>query len=268
MAAAPARHRLEVGSYFAAIAIALKRGVPIGSIIDLGCADGHFSVMARSLAPLAGAQILNVDAQAVYEPSLQRIQRALGGHYRIAAIADRPGTLTLTAGAHPYWSSLRPADDRYWAQHPGAVGAPVTVPAHRLDELVAELRLPGPHLLKLDVQGAEVAALAGAPRTLTDTNLVIVEVLLEDFAAIHRTLDTAGFELFDATELNRGGDHGLAWFYPVYSHRRLKLAGAGAFWSPDRLAEVIAVQERRRAAQLEELDAVLGPLEPRRPPGD
>jgi len=49
-------------------------------------------------------------------------------------------------------------------------------------------------------------------------------------------------------------------FYPVYSHRRLKLAGAGAFWSPDRLAEVIAVQERRRAAQLEELDAVLGPL--------
>src|SRR5258706_9984056 len=98
MAAAPAGHRLEVGSYFAAIAIALKRGVPIGAIIDLGCADGHFSVMARSLAPLAGAQILNVHAQAVYEPALQRLLRALGGHYRLAAAADPPPPPTPTPG--------------------------------------------------------------------------------------------------------------------------------------------------------------------------
>src|SRR5262249_43641578 len=140
-------------------------------------------------------------------------------------------------------------------------GEAVTVPAYRLDDLVAECGLPGPHLLKLDVQGAEVAALAGAPRTLADTNLLVVEVLLEDFAAIHRALDAADFELFDATGLQRGRDHALAWFHPVYTHRRLKLAGGAAFWSAEELNQVIAAQHQRRAAHLEELEAVLGPLE-------
>src|SRR5271170_3263208 len=227
------RLQLEPGSFYAAIAIALKRGVTIGSVIDLGSADGLFALTARKMAPLARATILNIDAQAVYEPSLQRIQRALGGHYRICAVSDRSATVELTTAVHPYFSSLRPPSDGYWQQAAGAARETVAIPARTLDDIVAETQLPPPHLVKLDIQGSELAALAGAPRTLGATNLVVVETLINEFPTIHRALADAGFDLFDLTSLQRGPDHSLSWFYPIYAHRRLNLAAPRPFWSPE-----------------------------------
>ena len=255
------RMRIEPGSFYAALALALKQGVPVASIIDLGCADGNFSVTARRMAPLAGATLMNIDAQAFYEPSLSRIQRVLGGHYRICAVADRRGTTTLTTGAHPYWSSLRTPSDDYWRQHQGAYRETVPVPVHTLDDIVRETSLPPPHLIKLDVQGAELAALAGAPRTLADTNFIIVETFVWDFGAIHRLITESGFALFDLTELNRGADHRLAWFYPIYVHQRFGMAAPGPLWAPEHSATVLANQAAHRANQLRELDEILGPLE-------
>jgi len=259
--AGPPRLRFEIGSIFAALVIALKRGAAVASIIDLGCADGLFSVNARRMAPLANAQILNIDAQAVYEPSLARIQRALGGHYRICAVSDRAGTVELTTATHPYWSSLRPASDDYWRHVDGAARAPVAVTAHTLDDIVAETGVPAPHLLKLDIQGSEHAALAAAPRTLAATNVILVETFVHEFPAIHRLLDDVGFDLFDLTGLQRGPDQGLSWFYPVYTNRRLNLVAPRPSWSPEDAAQVLAVQAERRTAQLSELDALLAPLE-------
>jgi FkbM family methyltransferase len=255
------RLQLEPGSLYAAIAIALKRGVPIASMIDLGSADGLFSLTARMMAPLARTEILNIDAQTVYEPSLRRIQRALGGHYRICAVSDRAATVALTTASHPYWSSLRPPSDGYWRQHEGAAPETIAVPAYRLDDIVAEVKLPPPHLIKLDIQGSELAALAGAPRSLAAANLVVVETFVGEFPDIHRLLTEADFALFDLTLLNRGPDHSLSWFYPIYAHRRLNLVTARPLWSPEVAEQVIANQATRRAAQLRELDAILGPLE-------
>jgi len=257
----PPRLRFEVGSSFAALAIALRRGVAVASIIDLGCADGLFSVNARQMAPLANTRILNIDAQAVYEPSLQRIQRALGGHYRICAVSDRAATVELTTATHPYWSSLKPAADDYWRHVEGAARETVPVPARTLDEIVAETGLPAPHLLKLDIQGSEHAALAAAPRTLAATNIVLVETFMHEFPGIHRLLDDAGFDLFDLTALQRGPDHGLSWFYPVYTNRRLNLVAPRPSWAPEDAARVLAVQAERRASHLRELDALLTPIE-------
>ena len=257
----PPRLRFEVGGIFAALAIALRRGVAVASIIDLGCADGLFSVNARRMAPLAGAQILNIDAQAVYEASLQRIQRALGGHYRICAVSDRAATVELTTATHPYWSSLRPASDDYWRHVEGAARETVAVPSDTLDAIVAATGAPAPHLLKLDIQGSEHAALAAAPRTLAATNIVLVETFMHEFPGIHRLLDDAGFDLFDLTGLQRGPDHGLSWFYPVYTNRRLNLVAPRPSWSAGDAARVVAVQAERRSAHLSELDQMLAPFE-------
>jgi hypothetical protein len=50
--------------------------------------------------------------------------------------------------------------------------------AYALDDLVEEFRMPQPTLLKIDVDGAEDAVLAGATATLADPRLrsLIVEV--------------------------------------------------------------------------------------------
>ena len=253
--------RFEVGGFFAAIALALKQGVPVASVIDLGCADGNFSVTLRRMGHLAAAELLNIDAQAIYEPSLRRIRRALGGHYRICAVSDRAGTVTLTAGAHPYWSSLRAPTDDYWRKLHGAFAGAVSVPARTLDEIVAETGSSPPHLIKLDVQGGECAALAGAPRTLAATSIIIVESLVDDFADIHRLISAADFDLFDLTHLQRGPEHNLAWFYPVYVHRRFRPAAPRPYWSSETAPQVLASQAERRSAVLRELDALLAPFE-------
>jgi hypothetical protein len=132
---------------------------------------------------------------------------------------------------------------------------------HTLDDIVRDTGLPAPHLLKLDVQGAELSALAGAPRTLADTNLIIIETFVWDFGGIHRLITDSGFALFDLTDLNRGADHRLAWFYPIYVHQRFGMAPPGPLWAPEHSPAVLANQDTHRANQLRELDEILGPLE-------
>ncbi len=259
--------RFEVGGFYAAIALALRHGVPVNSLIDLGSADGNFSVTLRQMRRLAHAELLNIDAQAIYEPSLKRIQRVLGGHYRICAIAEQSGMLDLTTGSHPYWSSLRAPGDAYWQQLHDAHGARIAVPAHRLDDVVATTGLPAPHLIKLDIQGGERAALAGGERTLAATSIIVVETTVGDFSDIHGLVSAAGFTLFDLTAVQRGPDHSLSWFYPVYVHRQFAATAPHAYWPVDAAHQVLATQEERRRAMLRELDTLLGPLEAARASG-
>jgi hypothetical protein len=111
---------------------------------------------------------------------------------------------------------------------------------------VSETGLPGPYLIKLDVQGAEAQALAGASRTLTDTHAVVVETMLEDFSSIHEVLAHNSFDLFDITDLKYTASGVLGWFYAVYLHSRHRELRPAAYWQPSDNADVIANQEWRR----------------------
>src|SRR5690348_4727685 len=108
------------------------KGLRYRSVIDLGCADGHFFVQHYALGMLAGAVPVNVDPNPIYEASLKAIRNTLGGHYVMAAVTDRVGELELTLGSHPYWSSLLKENDPYWQRmnklHAGKLKVPaVTV---------------------------------------------------------------------------------------------------------------------------------------------
>ena len=52
------------------------------------------------------------------------------------------------------------------------------VPIRRLDSYAAELRLPGPDVLKVDVQGGEIAVLEGTGSLLQDVQLIQIETWL------------------------------------------------------------------------------------------
>lgn len=220
--------------------------VRYASAIDIGCADGSFLLEARAMGVLDGATTLNVDANSIYEPSLQEITRQVGGHYWIGAVSDREGDIEMTSGAHPYWNSIRPQGDLYWKRINGLSAEVVKVQARPLDMLVREFGLAPPYLIKLDVQGAEASVLRGAQDVLGNTSIVICEADVADFQDLNALLVEAGFVLHDITQLHRDADGRLGWFYPVFANARLEAAKPKSFWGVEDNSRVLELQEDRR----------------------
>lgn len=238
---------------FMALKRLLGKGVRYSTVIDIGCADGHFilSLLARELMP--DAVPVNVDANPLYETSLKSIAEVVGGHYLIGALTDYEGELQINTGAHHYWASARPADDPYWLGQHGVTGKKFTVPATTLDAFSRKLGLEPPFLLKLDVQGLEETVLRGGPQVLANTNIIICEAGIRDFHDINGCLAERDFMFYEATSFLRHGDQTLLQFYPIYVKKSLcdaLIPTAG--WSMQDQEAVVRFQETRRAAILKD----------------
>ena len=245
------------GTITGSLAGLFQKGVRYSTVIDVGCADGHFYLYHYRLGLFPGSTVLHIDPNAIYENSLKAIKEVMGGHYAIAAASDSEGEVELTVSTHPYWSSLRPRDDSYWERINHLNQGTTKVPAVTLDGLVARLGLSGPYLLKLDVQGAEVQVLKGARELLAQTHVVICEADMDDFQTINQTLVDAEFDLFDMTQPNWLMDRTLAWFYPIYLHRSLDHLKLRAFWDAAQNLAVVKAQAARREQMLKLVNDVL-----------
>jgi FkbM family methyltransferase len=248
----------DANSFTSTIERLSKNGVRYSTVIDVGCADGHFFLNHMRWFP--GAVPLNVDANPLYEESLKAINDVVGGGYRISAITDFVGELEITESVHPYWSSVRPEGDPYWSRVNDLIKTKVKAPATTLDTLVKELALKPPFLLKLDVQGAEKAALIGARDVLKDSNVVICEADIDDFQDINDTLVNAGFGLYDLTHLARVHGGALGWFYPVYINNKLDNLRPHSFWDAKDNDAVIGIQVERRKMILRSNTEILNRL--------
>jgi FkbM family methyltransferase len=249
--------RVHDGTATSTLVGLFEKGVRFSSVIDLGCADGHFFLHHYSLGVLPGAVPVNVDANPVYEESLKAIKETIGGHYMIAAVTDQRGEVAMTTSAHPYWGSLRPPGDLYWERMNQLHQDSIKVQTITLDALVRKFGVKPPFLLKLDIQGAELQALRSGSNMLQHTHAVICETDIEDFVAVDRLLVEAGFGLWDITQLNRLPDQSLAWFYPIYINRKLDHLRPRNFWDPAYNEKIIKMQEDRRKAILEHNARVL-----------
>jgi FkbM family methyltransferase len=248
---------IPAGSFTGTLAGLFQKGVRYSTVIDVGCADGHFYLYHYRLGLFPGSTVLNIDPNPIYEHSLKAIKDVMGGHYAIAAANDREGEVELTTSAHPYWDSLRPPDDSYWERVNRLNRSTVKVPAVTLDGLATRLGLIGPYLIKLDVQGAEAQVLKGAGEVLAHTHVVICEADLDDFQAINQALVDAGFGLFDLTQPSWLADRSLGWFYPVYLHRKLDHLRSRAFWDQAQNLDAVKMQEERRRVILKQLGEIL-----------
>jgi FkbM family methyltransferase len=238
---------LQLGTFTATIGILYQKGVRYGTVIDLGCADGTFFLEHFNYGLLPGSTCVNVDANALYEPSLREIKQALGGHYVIAGVSDHDGEIELQSGSHPYWASAVPTDHAYWSGSHNRPGSATKVRAFTLDTLVRELALKPPFLLKLDLQGGELAALRGGEKMLAETDTVICESACDEFPSVCEFLVRHNLALFDLTMVSRLTDGSLCEFYPIFLNRRLDhIKMKDPFSDPARKSSLLEAMDDRR----------------------
>lgn len=199
--------RLRPANRFDAMADALHglaaRGFVPSVIVDAGANVGAWARMASGVFPSAVLHL--IEPQPACALHLEAVRRARPSTQIHMTAVTRPGRdrvrmTDATAGA----SGARVLD-------PGASGTnECSVPAATLDDLIADrLHAADRALLKLDLEGHELEALAGAHRLLTAVDVVISEVQFFEinqngnptFRDILTALHASGFELYDMAAL-------------------------------------------------------------------
>jgi FkbM family methyltransferase len=140
-------------------ALILRHLRPGMTFIDVGANKGDFTLLAARLTGPSG-RVISIEPEPENHSVLQR-SIELNDYANITvlqvAMSDRDGTADLqigsTSGSHtlsPEFNGLRT----------------VSVPTRTLDAVVADHRLASVDMIKIDVQGLELAVLRGAEQTL------------------------------------------------------------------------------------------------------
>jgi len=138
------------------------------TIVDVGVAYET----AELYEEFPESSILLIEPLAEFEPFLQKICRSYKAQYVLAAAGAAPGTATFNVHDNELDGSSLLKE----VEGTAVDGTPRQVRVVTIDEMAAEKNLKGPYLIKLDVQGAELQVLAGAERTLRETEAIILEV--------------------------------------------------------------------------------------------
>lgn len=165
------------------------RDVEAATVIDVGANVGQFTLLMSALRPDAV-----IHAFEPHEPSADVFARLFAGDERVrlrrCAAGDRNGEATLYVSRRPDNSSLLPIGPEQirFAPDTGPAGTG-TASVLTLDAAFDGMTLARPTLLKLDVQGGELAALRGARRLLKQVDHVYVEVSFVAFYEGQATAD-------------------------------------------------------------------------------
>jgi FkbM family methyltransferase len=167
---------------------------PNDVVYDIGANVGSYTLIA--------AKALDASVRVVaVEPSYSNYA-ALCDNIVLNGLGDSVIPLPLVLGEAERLGSLSYRDTSAGAaiheldaESPGAYRQPVLV--YDLDGLIERFGLPAPTLVKLDVDGAEAAVLAGARRTLARPELrsLVVEVEADRTDDVLRETEQAGLEL-------------------------------------------------------------------------
>jgi FkbM family methyltransferase len=178
----------------------LKRRVEIKSVIDVGVADGTPELYAA----FPHHNFLLIEANPEYADTLSRLARTLPAKVEKVFCGATSGTTPFhlyKSGrkASAYLSGSKEIQKNFIQT--------ITIPVEPLDTLVKKNALPGPYLLKIDVEGAEMDVLKGAAETLHNSSAVILEASVvkryegaAQFADLVLYMKEKGFSVYDIIE--------------------------------------------------------------------
>lgn len=196
-----------------------------GLVVDVGANEGSWTGELLRIFP--GVEVIAAEPGA--EPRATLTAR-FGDCPNVLidprAVSDTAGTATFHVTRASEFSSLLPPTATLHELY-GASWSPteeldtVQVDTVTLDQLVGDRHVS---ILKLDVQGAELAVLDGGRNALKRTDCVLVEILFvahyegdTTFPGIHAAMVEQGFQLMDVSRPFREGDGPALWADACYA---------------------------------------------------
>jgi FkbM family methyltransferase len=166
------RHRVAAGVEHIRV---LRNLGPLRTVVDVGANRGQFALAARHVFP--HARIVSFEPLAGPEALWRAV---FAGDARAtlinAAVGPEAGEAEIHLSARDDSSSLLPITARQNALFPGTAEAgTATIRVMRLADALSAADIEPPALLKLDVQGFELQALAGCEDVLNRFEWVYVE---------------------------------------------------------------------------------------------
>ena len=190
--------KIQVDGFLGSFVSLLQGGIPIKTVIDIGSADGQFGLYCLYFK--RDLQVLNIDANEIFECSLKKIENDLGMPYRIIALSAHKGKLAMDNDPNNLYgfqvtTNEEPSEGKKY------------IDCVTLDDLLSELDLPEPYFIKMDVENNEFNILQGASKTFSKTAAILMEQHLSAGRSNGDFLDKCGylagrnFSLFDIREV-------------------------------------------------------------------
>jgi FkbM family methyltransferase len=187
-----------------------KRGFEPATIFDVGASYGIWSNAVCKLFPKANYYLFEplVDHLPLYQKYLD-VVLSMHPNFQVhkVAVGNRSGKIEMYTEPNMYGStSLDMSGIEMFT--------PLEVPMIRLDEAIGALDLPVPQLMKIDIQGGELAVLEGFKQHLHQVEVLLLETWLirgygkqtPTLLELSNWLQDYGFHLADFTGCYRGPD--------------------------------------------------------------
>jgi FkbM family methyltransferase len=153
----------------------LLRSTACSLVFDVGAFRGEAAAEYAEMFPAA-----QVYAFEPFPPSYNSLVGRFAGNSRIhlvnAAVSSQTGEAVFHVNGRPETNSLlpRPTTGRQYFASAAATEQKISVPTITLDDFRDQQKLAVPQILKMDIQGNELAALKGAEKTITSGNVALI----------------------------------------------------------------------------------------------